>query len=189
MAKDAHTDLFPWILGGLLLIAGAVPAAIYLTRSAVSGVTALPSVMSAPGVPSAPVPTPAVSPATSPGPVWVPADTGEPAHAERPGQIWQCSVNGQQTFSDAPCGAGASLRQLNPVNRMDPTPVPPTPTYGNPDGSGAPPDAMDSSPPVDYTSEPNDVYANQAAIIVNSHRREHRPRPHRHDHPPVNRQR
>jgi len=38
------------------------------------------------------------------------------------GQVWQCIRDGHKTFSDAPCGAGATIRQLNDVNVMDPDP-------------------------------------------------------------------
>jgi hypothetical protein len=47
------------------------------------------------------------------------------------GQVWQCTVNGQKTFSDKRCGAGASVRQINDINRMDPTPATSVHFYGS----------------------------------------------------------
>jgi len=45
-------------------------------------------------------------------------------------QIWECTTNGQRTFSDKPCGVKSSLRELNPINGMDPTPIlPPARSY------------------------------------------------------------
>jgi hypothetical protein len=38
-------------------------------------------------------------------------------------QIWECTINGQKTYSDSPCGGQSSVRELEPINRMDPTPV------------------------------------------------------------------
>jgi hypothetical protein len=35
------------------------------------------------------------------------------------GSVWECVLNGQRTFSDAPCGVRPVIRQLNPLNRMD----------------------------------------------------------------------
>jgi hypothetical protein len=46
------------------------------------------------------------------------------ARVELPsGYVWECRVNGQRTFSDAPCGARAVVRQLGQLNRMDSTPA------------------------------------------------------------------
>ena len=38
------------------------------------------------------------------------------------GQVWQCIREGHKTFSDAPCGASATIRILSEVNVMDPDP-------------------------------------------------------------------
>jgi len=42
------------------------------------------------------------------------------ADALPPGQVWECSEKGQRVFSDKPCGAHASIRQLNAINTMAP---------------------------------------------------------------------
>ena len=39
------------------------------------------------------------------------------------GSVWECVLNGQRTFSDAPCGARPVIRQLNPVNTMESSPA------------------------------------------------------------------
>jgi hypothetical protein len=45
-------------------------------------------------------------------------------------QIWECTTNGVRTFSSNPCGTKSTVRQLNPVNVMEPAPVyRPTPSY------------------------------------------------------------
>jgi hypothetical protein len=38
------------------------------------------------------------------------------------GSVWECVVNGQRTFSDAPCGAHPVIRQLHPLNTMESSP-------------------------------------------------------------------
>ena len=39
------------------------------------------------------------------------------------GQVWQCVIDGERTFSDSPCGEHASIRQLRELNIMDPVPL------------------------------------------------------------------
>lgn len=98
----------------------------------------------------------------------------KPEPALPAGQVWQCTVDGQKTFSDKRCGAGASIRQINDVNRMDPTPVPRIHFYesgASYPARGAPEE--DAGQPV--SSDP--IYA--TAVIVN--RLGNRPRP-RHPH-------
>ena len=50
-----------------------------------------------------------------------------PAPAARaalpPGQVWQCVIDGERIFSDAPCGEHASIRQLRELNLMDSRPA------------------------------------------------------------------
>jgi hypothetical protein len=35
------------------------------------------------------------------------------------GQIWECTMDGQKTFSNNPCGEKSSLRVLGPINTME----------------------------------------------------------------------
>src|SRR5580658_1774557 len=47
-----------------------------------------------------------------------------PARVALPqGSVWECVLNGQRPFSDAPCGARPVIRQLNPVNTMESSPA------------------------------------------------------------------
>jgi hypothetical protein len=62
-------------------------------------------------------------------------------------QIWECTTNGQRTFSDKPCGGNATLREMNPLNVMNAAPRSPPNFPYPPDSSNAPdnyyPDAPD----------------------------------------------
>lgn len=93
-----------------------------------------------------------------------------------PGQVWQCVHDGRKTFSDVPCGNGATIRQLNDVNIMDPAPAerapgyPPRVAYPEP----APYRDAQSS---DYgdASDTDPVYVTQQVIGVNAVQRAGRP--------------
>jgi hypothetical protein len=82
-----------------------------------------------------------------------------------PGQVWECVVNGQRTFSDVRCGATPSVRRLNPLNIMDATAVHP----GMPYDSYPPYDAQYSAPSGDENGQDfvNDAYAGQEVITIN----------------------
>jgi hypothetical protein len=49
-----------------------------------------------------------------------PAPSGTTAPSN---QIWECTTNGLRTFSNNPCGQKSAVRQLNPINVMDPSPT------------------------------------------------------------------
>jgi hypothetical protein len=203
MDKDAQTDLFPWILG-ILLVAVAIPAVLAFTKPAdrpirVVATTVTPS---QPGSPTA-----AASPATTantPAPLTTPIAPAVSAPATRSitpavaagaqsavrpalpvGQVWQCVVNGQKVFSDTACGDGATIRQLSDVNGMDPTPVARAPLYtgyGPYPGYGPNPDYGPNpgyAPTPGYAgaqdgSAADDVYgANQLVVIDGRRRHEH----------------
>lgn len=192
MDKDAQTDLFPWILGGLL-VAVAVPAVLALTKTTPQPtIAALTAVVT----PAQPSPT-AVAPPPAAMPVapTVPASIQSAVRPALPaGQVWQCVVNGQKIFSDTACGEGATIRQLSDVNGMDPTPVAraplysgygPYPGYGPNPGYGPSP-GYATAPSYAGTqdgSSADDVYsANQVTIIDGRRRHEHvaTPRPQNH---------
>jgi hypothetical protein len=96
-------------------------------------------------------------------------------------QIWECTTNGQRTFSDKPCGVKSSLRELNPINGMDPTPIlPPAPSYQ--------PRFVD--PPEYSNPGPQESAENSYPVLVafpynvrRPHDRAHRP--HKHGHGPA----
>src|ERR1700736_4706575 len=114
MREHAQTNLFPWILGAAVAVAIAVPTTIAIHRT--NSTSPPPSVAPAHFTPvnvQAPVlaqptpPSPVAQPAVNPAPP--PAAHPAASAAPPPAKIWQCTVNGQRIFSDAPCGPGASL--------------------------------------------------------------------------------
>ena len=184
MRNRVPRDLFPWILGVLLLAAGAFTLGVVTARAPTP-----PRVARVAASPPQPAPTPAASPpAASPPaarlqaapqpasstpapaeraetqPQAVPAlqpDALEPARASSP--IWQCEINGQKVFADSPCGAGASVRQVGEVNRMNPTPIYSRSTYA----AYQPPDpAYVNQPGEDIQSAPgNTVYVTRPVFL------------------------
>ncbi|MGO9992755.1 MAG: DUF4124 domain-containing protein [Steroidobacteraceae bacterium] len=170
--RKEDIDFLPWILGGFLVAAGAIAAVVAIqppTKIA-------PAATTEPVLAADPMPSPAV--VAPPSPLRPNEPTARPALP--PGQVWQCEVDGQKTFSDSPCGAGASIRQLNPVNGMDPAP-PPAWAYPSVDRGYAPPPTTVQSMP----DAANDDSGGEPVYLVNERaRREHRPL-HRHDHRPT----
>jgi hypothetical protein len=121
MRKDI--DLLPWILGALTMaiVGGAIavgtnhgspPTPAQATNQKASPPT--PAVMTL----EAPPPSPADDAAATP-------DQAQPVAAPtvQSGQIWECTTNGQKTFSSKPCGDKATLRDVGPINVMNSTPI------------------------------------------------------------------
>jgi hypothetical protein len=136
MTQNVHADLLPWILGALL------------AGSAATVAVSAPPATPAPGgaaSSSAPAPPPARAATSGAGTPQVAAA----AHAPLPpGQVWQCVIDGERTFSDAPCGEHASIRQLRELNVMD---APPARSYGY-----AYPSTPSSAPAPTYAPTPPD---------------------------------
>jgi hypothetical protein len=152
-----ENDLLPWIMGGLSLATIAV--AVTVSSTVGTAPKKLPTPVQAAAFAPTPTPAPAAAPvsasapalASAPEPVPVPAtapppdpslalDPVQPAGAPMTSanQIWECTTNGQRTFSDKPCGGHATLREMNPLNVMNVAPrSPPTFPYP-PDSSNAP---------------------------------------------------
>lgn len=120
------------------------------------------------------------------------AQTPDRASPLPPGQVWQCVHDGHKIFSDAPCGSGATVRQLNDVNVMDPAPA--TRVGGYPPGVAMPGVAAaaypapyrEDEPPAGIAEGTNAgeapdgvlVYGTQAVGIANQWQRvRHAPRP------------
>jgi hypothetical protein len=162
-------NLLPWIMGGLSLATIAVAVTVSSTigtaskklpaapvQTAVSAPTQAPARATAPISVSAPAPVPVPATAPPPDPSLA-LDPVQPAGAPMASanQIWECTTNGQRTFSDKPCGSNATLLEMNPLNVMNAAPrSPPTGSYP-PDSSNAPDyyypdgqDAVQSSYPV-----------------------------------------
>src|ERR1700676_2225234 len=143
MTNSADRDLFPWILGGLLIV--LVAGAIGFASSDQSDPPA-----SVPPNQSSAVPSPAKF---SRPPTVTARNGGTPAPA--PPRVWECMANGQRTFSDSPCGTTSTIRQLSEINRMDPTPAPPSVTYYNPPTPSYAPD---------YTAQSYDDSMNESWV-------------------------
>ena len=148
MENDTDADLFPWILGSVLITTAAVATLIAFTHTPASSNPKTPSrsatslSTSAPTVPTAP-----------PAPIQAPPTIQPGARdALPPGTVWECVVDGERIFSDAPCGAHSSIRQLSELNLMDSARVPSV-SYVAYDQGYAPP-STDQYPPdlVNYTN-------------------------------------
>jgi hypothetical protein len=135
-----HAHAVRWILGSLLAVTAATVAAIGWTSEPASA-------QSAPGTsanetragsvsapPATPVPSVpggvAISPAAAPPPAQAANGGARSAQAVTvartplpAGQVWQCVIDGERIFSDAPCGEHASIRQLRELNVMDAPPA------------------------------------------------------------------
>jgi hypothetical protein len=169
MREILRTDVLPWLLGGLLAATGLA------TRAIASAAQVDPS-------PAGPAVTRSTAPEPAPAVVNDPARPAVVAQPPRrqalpPGQVWQCLTNGQRIFSDAPCGAGASIRQLNDVNRMQSQPVATYRRYPHPTAFAPAAADADDSGPVDDT-----YAAGQVAFLVERRNRGRAPRPHHHTH-------
>jgi hypothetical protein len=126
MNQKTEADLLPWIFGGLVVAMAAVGLIVASINK--DGLDDHP-----PKIRVAPEP-PAASPTPS-RPALV--ASGAMPTVGTPRRVWECVVNGQKTFADAPCGVGSAVRELSPVNRMNPTPAPPpTRYYDSPSNPG-----------------------------------------------------
>ncbi|HWX79613.1 MAG TPA: hypothetical protein VNZ02_05980 [Steroidobacteraceae bacterium] len=125
-----------------------------------------------------PVSAPPTPPAQSESQA-VPALTEPAAPA---GQIWECTTNGQKTFSNNPCGEKSSLREFGPINTMEATPVYRYPRNYQPEPAYYAPDRDDSAMQ-DPADEP---YQSSVGIPYLVHRRGERAhRPYQHSHGPA----
>lgn len=142
MHKPRYPARLPWSLRGVACALAAIASGLALADGAPSTVNS-----AATSAPAKPVPLPA-------------------------GQVWECMVNGQRTFSDVRCGAQSSIRQLSPVNVMDVAASRPPARYGMYPTTYAPV----SNPPMPYPSMAaddnapdvaNDTYWGPGVIVVN----------------------
>jgi len=172
MSEATETDLFPWILGGILLVVTGIATTFALGAEPPSSVVPQARVAAAPlAAPSTGVSV-TVSANASPTAKSVPSSVAPATPPLPEGQVWQCVIDGRRTFSDAPCGAGASIRQLNVINRMTPTPVPPSFYYPSPQAViRFPAEAPDVSETSDPGYETDLVY-----VHTYTPRRSHLPR-------------
>jgi hypothetical protein len=136
---NKERGLLPWIVGGLTL--AGVAAAIAMVSSGKPVAPSLPQASAVTAQISAPVSPPLPTPAAEAAPATqlaAPAEaaampddspalttaqaqvTAEPT--VQSGQIWECTTNGQKTFSNNPCGEKSTLLAMRPINTMNPTP-------------------------------------------------------------------
>jgi hypothetical protein len=192
LAMDKYSDLAPWILGGLSMAAVAVAITLSANNRTAPRTLPAPSASIAERLPAAaaispPPPlaaeqlTPAAPPATE---ALSPMQRStQPVVAA--GQIWECTTNGQRTFSNNPCGEKSSLRNFGPINTMDPTPVLRYARPYQPEQGYAPAYAQD------YDNSGTQAYADDSflapvGIPFYGHRRGERiHRPYQHAHGPA----
>jgi hypothetical protein len=143
-----------------------------------------------PAPPAAPAAPPASMPAGPASAVAPPANTPTAAPSN---QIWECTTNGVRTFSSNPCGTKSTVRQLNPINVMEPAPVyraatnyaptmvsPPAPVrYSYPDQDNADEPSTDNA----YGGDPGVIVVPRARHVRPNNVRPHPPHPHPHPHP------
>ncbi len=84
-----------------------------------------------------------------------------------PGQVWECMVNGQRTFSDVRCGAQSSIRQLGAVNIMDATSTRPAAPFGLYPTGYAPRPNVPMAPDDSAADDANDTYWGPAIVSIN----------------------
>jgi hypothetical protein len=136
---DKGRKFQPWILGGLSMATLAFAISVGWTQDiAPNNAAAAPVSARTP----APAPTLAAAQIHRMTP---------PTEQHR--QIWECTINGQKTFSDYRCGDKASLREIGPINIMDPTPVLPHSRSYVQESSGQPRDSDPSQQADSYPSE------------------------------------
>ena len=138
---DRNADLLPWILGGVSMAAVAIAIAIgssnrtapNLTAHALPdavaidtpSMTALPATPTASGTPTMPATPPLPAPAVMAAQIQPASPPMIPS-----GQIWECTTNGQRTFSSNPCGDKSSIREVSPINIMSSAPILPSARSG-----------------------------------------------------------
>jgi hypothetical protein len=169
-------DLLPWILGALSMASVAIAMTVASTSktqpSSDSAPTQSATAYMLPAAAAQTPPAPAAAPTPIPAPTLsaaqLPIETAPPPT----NQIWECTTNGQKTFSSSRCGANAVLRDVGPINTMRPAPYfyagayppdsPPAPEYYYPNTQ----DSADDSYPM-FVALPYDF----------RHRPDHRHRP------------
>jgi hypothetical protein len=116
---DKDSALLPWALGGLMIATVAVAIVVRSTHRIAPTHSQSLSQTTPKELPAV-VPTlvPVTTPAVPAAQIQTVSSPLVPTN-----QIWECTINGQKAFSDSPCGKDSSLREIGPVNRMDPTPI------------------------------------------------------------------
>jgi hypothetical protein len=152
MVTHMDTGRLLWILRGLVVAFAAIPIGISFANTTASNSANTPSHA------VAKVPTPVASTTTEAPPAIQPTVRV----ALPPGQVWECVLNGQRTFSDTRCGVRSSIRQLSQLNIMDATEVSPVTSFDR-YSSGYIPAAADQNTP----DSANDLYPYPEVYVIN----------------------
>jgi hypothetical protein len=117
---DKDRDLLPWIFGGLSMAAVAIAITVGSTNGTTPKNPRVPSQIAAHILPETET---TAAPAPAPTLAAVQMRTVVTRPIEPNSRIWECTINGQKTFSDNPCGDKSSLHEIGPINGMDPIPI------------------------------------------------------------------
>ena len=110
MTQATHTDLFPWIVGGLVSAVTFFAIAIYSQPDVIRAPpSSQPTLLISTSAPSNPMPQTQS----------IVADRATPPRT----RAWECVVNGQRIFTDAPCADSAVIHEIRSPNRMQPEPI------------------------------------------------------------------
>jgi len=197
---DKGRNLLPWIFGGLSMAAAAIAITVASSNGGAPNRSHAPiqttahispdaQILPAPQAVALPKAVPAApAPVSTPAPTLAAAPTQSAAPPTQPtSRVWECTINGQKTFSDAPCGDKSSVREIGPINRMDPSPLF---SYARPYGRepsyqpeySDPGEQPDATAEQQFAGNPYPVYV---GIPVREHARpNHAHRPHGHSRGP-----
>jgi len=173
---DRETNFFPWILSGLLIATAAAAAGLALTRAGAPTSAKQDPPMKQISHQDAVVAPPMLAPAQVSSP---PNPAATAARPELPsGEVWECVLNGQRTFSDSPCGDRPAIRRLSELNLIDSVASRPSPIYPYYPSGYAAATADQNAPDLS-----NDWYSTQEVVAIRDRpRREHPSRPNTHLH-------
>src|ERR1700676_2039641 len=180
-------NLLPWILGRLSMATLAIAITVGWAKAFAPNNSPAQSqtaahILPAAEVTTAPAPAPTL-PVAHIRPVTAPRAPNVEANRE----VWECKINGIETFSDNPCGDKSSLREIGPINIMDPTPILPHSRSYVPESSGQPnysyPRQQADSYPSDQQSADNSYPVDDSYPVFVGNPLGERRRPHREHRP------
>jgi hypothetical protein len=120
---DKERDLLPWILGAMSMAAVAVAITVAsASRTAPRNLQAQSQEAATtwPVAQALPVPASVPNPVAAPPPAAAQIQTVTVTPPmESDNQIWECTIDGQKTFSSNPCGQHALRREIGPINTME----------------------------------------------------------------------
>ena len=174
----------PWILGGLMVATLGVAIVVGSSSNEFAPANLPTQAVSQTTTQALPAIAPTAAPASAPA-APIAQNQAVSAQTAPANQIWECTINGQETFSDSPCGENSSLREISPINRMDPTPILRQARSYEPEAS-YPPEYPNPSDQDNYDPRLQEFAVNSYPVLVaiplHERRRPdqtHRPRDHR----------